>query len=784
MRRFSFAFAALLGAVAASAHAQGMDPALPKPGRDPKQPIDSAYTAKIKEYTTEVFFGSPLVDYLPASKTVPTPRVILGDIAGAPGKLPYTKEVNDYMRLLAKATPRVKVFSIGMSEEGREMIAVAIGSEKLMAKYEENRAKLGKLADPRLINLDDAEAEKIIADVAPVYYITGAIHSTEAGAPTSEMELAYRLAVDESPYIRNIRDKVITLITPVVETDGRDRMVDLYNFRKKYPNEPVPSLIWWGKYVAHDNNRDAMGVTLKLTEHVLNTYVDHRALVLHDLHESVAYLYDNTIGDGPYNAWIDPLLANEWQQIGWHNVQEMTRMGMPGVFAHGTFDTWSPGYLMFIAALHNGVSRLYETFGNSSSADTQERTLSGADIQRSWFNQNPALPRAQWSLRNNNNYTQTGLLISLAYTANNRRQTLQNFYERSKRSVLKAKHEGPAAWILSADEPSLGRQSELVEVLLRQRVEVTRARAPFSVTVRRAPGGGGGAGAAAGGGRGAAAATETKQFPAGSYIVRMDQPYSRIADALLDYQYWAPNDPQKRPYDDTGWTFPEAFGAPAVRTTDTTVLKVAGDLVTGPVRAPGGVVGSGALYAINNAADVQMATLRYALKDADIQAVEEPFEAEGHKFNRGTFIIRNVPAATLDAATKELGLKAIGLSTPPTPRMHPVRAARVAILHSWTNTQTEGWWRIAFDRAKVPYEYISVQDINRTPELSSRWDAILFPPGAANERAMIDGTNPYGRPVPWKNSPDMPNIGTWAQTDDIREGMGLEGVTSSRAAGS
>ena len=117
-------------------------------------------------------------------------------------------------------------------------------------------------------------------------------------------------------------------------------------------------------------------LTLKLTQNVLNTYVGWNAQVLHDLHESVPYLYDNTVGDGPYNAWIDPLLTNEWQMIGWNNVQEMTRLGMPGVFAHGDFDTWSPGYLMFMAATHNGISRLYETFGNGGTAETLERTLS------------------------------------------------------------------------------------------------------------------------------------------------------------------------------------------------------------------------------------------------------------------------------------------------------------------------------------------------------------------------------------------------------------------------
>ena len=154
---------------------------------------------------------------------MPTPKAVLGDIAGAPGKLPYSKEVYDYMRLLAKSTPRVKVYSIGTTEEGREMIAVAVASEALMAKLDANKAELAKLADPRTIKHGRrAGRRRSSRGAAPVYYITGTIHSTEAGAPTALMELAYRLAVDESPYIRNIREHVITLITPIVEV-GRPR---------------------------------------------------------------------------------------------------------------------------------------------------------------------------------------------------------------------------------------------------------------------------------------------------------------------------------------------------------------------------------------------------------------------------------------------------------------------------------------------------------------------------------------------------------------------------------
>src|SRR6202521_5199338 len=210
-------------------------PLLGQPGRDAAQPVDDENTKNIREYTTEPFFNSPLTDYLPASKTVPTPKSVLGDVAGAPGILPYSKEVYSYMRMLEKASPRVKVFSIGKTEEGREMIAVSVASEKLIASLDENKARLAKLADPRTINLNDAEADKLVAASTPIYYITGTIHSTETGAPTALMELAYRLAVDESAYIKSIRDNVITLITPVVEVDGRDRMVDIYRWHRENP---------------------------------------------------------------------------------------------------------------------------------------------------------------------------------------------------------------------------------------------------------------------------------------------------------------------------------------------------------------------------------------------------------------------------------------------------------------------------------------------------------------------------------------------------------------------
>ncbi len=687
---FRFSVGALLALAVFGAHAATDSRGSTDYARAPGQAIDQAYTDQILKFTTDPSFNTPLTNYLPASASVPTPEKSLGHIAGAPDYLPYTADVHRYFRELAAASPRVKVFSIGKSEEGREMIAVAIADEKLLADLDANQARLAKLADPRSIDMDDAVADQLVAQTTPVYYITGAIHSTETGSPTALMELAYRLVADEAPYIQHIRSNVITLITPMVETDGRDRMVDLYNWHLAHPGANYPPLLYWGRYVAHDNNRDAMGMSLNLTRNVANTFVSWHAQVLHDLHESVPFLYDNTIGDGPYNAWIDPILTGEWQQLGWDNVQQMTRLGMPGVFAHGDFDTWSPGYLMFIAAMHNGISRLYETFGNGG-ADTRQRILDPDEYQRTWYRPNPPLPTVLWSQRNNNNYQQTGLLTALNYFSKNGSQFLKNFYMKAKRSIEKPRQAGPAAYVFPADDKRRGSQAQLLHVLQLQHAEISRTTVPVTVTLTATDSDNKGK------------KPTTRNFPAGSYVVRMDQPYSRIADTLLDRQYWSPKDPQQHPYDDTGWSMGDLFNVEVVRVTDNAILKAPMQLLDRPVSVPQGLGG-------------------------------------------------------VDVADGEL--------------------PRIALMHTWLSTQTEGWWRMALDKLQVPYDYISTQDVARAGDLRAKYDVILFAPVGASTQSIIDGLPMWGNPMPWKTTELTPNLGRIDSTDDIRPGLGQSGVAN------
>ena len=761
MRRFAFAisFVLLLACTfVATLPAEELNATY---ARDPKQPVDQHYTEQILKYTTDKAFLSPLVDYLPASSTVPTPEKVLGDVSGAPNMLPYAEDVYKYFRMLESASPRVKVFTIGHTEEGREMIAAAIADPELLAGAKENDARLAQLADPRALGMDDAKARVLIDRSYPVYYITGTIHSPETGAPTALMELAYRLAVDDAPYIKFIRSHMIVLITPVVEVDGRDRMVDIYKWHRAHPQQIYPRLVYWGHYVAHDNNRDAMGMTLDLTQNVLNTYLRWHAQVLHDLHESVPFLYDNTVGDGPYNAWVDPTLADEWAELGWNNVAQMQSFGMPGVFTHGDFDTWSPGYLMFLAAMHNGISRLYETFGNGG-ADTEKRILSPEEYSRTWYRQNPPLPQVNWSQRDNNNYEESALLSTISYFSQHTHHFLENYYAKSKRSIEKPTLEGPAAYVIPPDAASANRQAELLKVLAKQHVEVQLLSAATTCTLP-------------GDKRGDKPKQET--FAAGSVVVRMDQPYSRIADALLDHQFWAPDDPQKHPYDDTGWSFTDLFHVHVVRVPDAGILKAAMSPVADPMALTGKLDGAGSLVAVANTGQVSLLSLVYKLKGAKIDAVEKPFDAGDKHFNAGSLLLSGVGDDELKGALHDLALDGVRLSVAPQVSAHPVTAPRIAMMHTWLATQTEGWWRYAFDAEGIPFEYINTQTVSKGDDLRSKYDVIVFAPvSRASATDIIDGLPMWTNPVPWEKTDLTPNIGRLDSTPDMRPGLGYDGL--------
>ena len=336
------------------------------PQRLSTQKVDEQYTALIKQHLTDARINTELVDHLPASDKVPTPLKFpaVGHIAGQPGVLTYAKDIHAYMKAIADSgTGRAKFWTIGQTEEGRDQIVLAIANEDTIKNLDKYKGYLQSLTDPR--KTTETQARQIITQAKPIYWLTSGVHSTERGGPEMLMELAYRLVVEESPFIQQIRNNVITFITPVVEVDGRERIVDTYYYNAKRAAEGLTGqlgLPYWGKYVAHDNNRDGMGQFLSMTKNVMKVATEWKPTVLHDLHEQAQLLYAST-GTGPYNEQLDPITIGEWWMFAQNDVMEMTKRGVPGVWTYGFYDGWTPNYMFYAVHTHNATGRFYEVGG-------------------------------------------------------------------------------------------------------------------------------------------------------------------------------------------------------------------------------------------------------------------------------------------------------------------------------------------------------------------------------------------------------------------------------------
>jgi hypothetical protein len=422
--------------------------------------------------------------------------------------------------------------------------------------------------------------------------------------------------------------------------------------------------------------------------------------------------------------------------------------------------------MMYIAQGRNATGRFYETYGGTG-ADTLEREVSESATTRTWYRPNPPLAKVKWSIRNNINLQQSAVLLALSYFADNRRVFLENFYVKSKRSVAKAATEGPAAWVIPADDPRPVECAELVNLLRLHGVEVHRADGDIEITRKEGK------------------EEKKDKYPRGSYVIRMDQPYSRQADMLLDTQYYNARD--TRPYDDTGWSLGPLRNVRTVRVTDGVVLKAPMTMMTAVAKVVGSISGTAtAAYLIPHNTDNTLATFRFRLKDVEMLAAEEPFKALDREFKAGTFIIKadGNPAnlrGRLEEAAKEFGLSVYASGDVPKAQVHTLAAPRVALVHTWQNTQTEGWFRIALDGLKIPYEYIADQVLRRTSDLRAKYDVILLGPVSGSAQRIVNGIPMYGDAVPWKKSSLTPNIGTSPdQTDDVRGGMGIEGLMNLR----
>ncbi len=710
-----------------------------------QQPVDTAYTAKIRELTTEPRFNTELTDHLPADPRVPTPLKVLGYVPGTVGHLSYVADITRYFRALDDASPRVKVFDLGKSDGGRPMIVAAIADSATIAQLDHYRDITAALADPRRLNGDSAQ--RLIAAGKPIYYASGSIHSPETGSPEMLMELAYRLAVEETPFIRQIRDSVITLITPVTEVDGRDRMVDIYRYRKANKNVG-PGLIYWGKYTAHDNNRDGIVMSQVLTQTMMKAFFAWHPTVLHDLHESVPFLYTST-GTGPYNRELDPIVISEWNELAFQEITALTSRGLPGVWTHDFYDGWTPNYMFWVANGHNSIGRFYETY-TSRGADCHTVKLPDRQTSVEWFRPNPPLNGVRWCIRNNINYQQSALLIALNYMARNGHRYLDQFYRKGVRAVERGHaKDGPNAFLIPASQARPVEAANLVNLLRFHGIEVRRADQPFKA---------GGA-----------------DIAAGDYIVPLDQPYGPLAKSYFSKQDYGANDPP--PYDDTGWTLQYVRNVALRPINDTTVLHAAATLITADARVKGQVSGASgaAAYLIAPTTESGLIQFRFALRDIRMWASEDSFSVDRRSFGRGTTVVDGIAPARIKQAAESLGLNVVSVATLPTVAKHELDLPKIALVHSWLNTQNDGWVRYAFDVLGIPYRYLSVQQL-KNRELLKQLNVLVLPYVSNNAQQIVNGLAMNGPPIPWRRSALTPNLGGVDSTDDIRPGIGLDGM--------
>lgn len=712
------------------------------------QKVDLEYNTKIKAHTTDSRFLPASVLNVVDHPTIPSPLKHFGEIIGAPGVMHNTTEIYGYYQLLAEKSPHLQIKQVETSEEGRPIYVVIIGNDDSMNKLDVYKNQLKRLADPRITSAE--EAETILESAKPVYYLNGGMHSTEMGSPEMLMELTYRLVTSEEKSIKQIRDNVIVLINPVSEPDGRDKLVDWYyrytKARTDWDDGFPRSAPYWGKYVFHDNNRDGLQVSQAITKGIFSIFYEWHPTVMLDLHESVPLLYIST-GTGPYNEQVDPVTIGEWQVMANHDITTLATQGMPGAFTWAFYDGWWPGYGIWVANNHNSNGRFYETFGNAG-ANTYMRDLSNQKYAgdpattREWYRPDPPTERVYWSARNNVNYMQAGVLASLTYAAQNGEQLLRNFYQKGVNSIRKGKEDSPKAFVIPTQQKDPTMAAYLVNQLRVQAIEVHQA-------------------------------------DSGEYVILLDQPYRNLAVTLLTEQKY-PKEAKFPPYDDIAWTLGYLYGV-EVEQKDSIAYEISSlKKVESELKYEGEISGSGNSYFIHYQAQNTVLPALYWIKEqsknAEIRVIKSEFIIGQDTLNIGSMMIKGISSSQAVELGKKFGIDLIrSSSTPNNDHTHLVQLPKVAIYHTWFNTQDEGWSRFTFEQRGIPYTSIDKDDL-KAGNLKSKFDVILVPRSRGTAADFIHGIDSRFGPMPYTKTAQFPSHGFPDSSPDITGGPGFMGI--------
>ena len=719
------------------------------------QSIDEEYNRRLKEYTTDArFLPSSILDLLDDPR-VPSPLKHFGDIAGAPYVQHNTSEIYGYFEALAASSDRIRWEQIGATEEGRAINLAIIADEATMQRLAHYKSQLALLADPRKLQRQDLEG--VLDDSKPIYFINGGLHSPETGSPEMLTELAYRLVTGTQKEIREIRENIIVIINPIAEPDGWDRQTDWYyrygKQREKFEDGGMRNPPFWGKYTVHDNNRDGIQVSQELTKAAMRTYFEYHPTILLDLHESLPLLYISS-GTGPYNETIDPITINEWHMLATHETTQLAVQQLPGVFTWAFYDGWNPGYLFWIANNHNSIGRFYETYGNAGSntfmRDISTSVYAGDPAnKKEWYRPDPAPARVMWSIRNNLNYMQAGVLAGLQFAAKNGRQLLSNFYQKGYNSWQKGLNEYPKAFVIGKDQRDPNMAAYLVNNLRIQGIEVHQA---VSGTMN------------------------------GDYVVLLDQPYRNHAVNLLSIQHF-PADAKYPSYDDVAWTLGYLYGVDVQKKDQVDYRASDLKLITADVTVEGTVFGSGNRYLLAYQRQNQVLPMLYEAQKRNGKVKISVLDEEAHpggvsaKFGKGSILFEGLSSTEAKELSLMFGLDLHAVNTDIQVGKRQIKLPRIAVYQSWAYTQDEGWVRFTLDQMEIPYTSIH-KDHLKAGRLNDQFDVILVPRLRGSVSDFIHEIDPKWGPMPYTKTDEFPSHGYPASTTDMTGGPGFIGVAN------
>jgi len=452
-----------------------------------------------------------------AQTKIPTPSEVLGFTPGEDRKLASWNQVVDYFQRLDGASDRVMFQTLGTTTMGKPFVMATISSPANLARLEEFKKIQDQLADPRKLGplaTRDRKAADLIRQGKTIVLITCGIHSTEVGSYLSSMLIAHRLASSTEPEIQKILDNTIILLVPSLNPDGVDIVKNWYDKTLGTPFEGTDPPELYHKYTGHDNNRDWYAFTQVETQITVDKIhnVWHPQIV-HDIHQQGSF--GSRLFLPPYMPPVEPnvpkAIVQGYTELGNYMAAEMRAKGFEGITTNSTYDAWSPSRAY--SHYHGGVRVLSETasarIATPMTLKFEElRSREGYDPQKESPKFGPLWRGGEWHLSDITKDMTTAAFLLLDHAAENREQWLRRFYAIGKEAV-RPRRPGEVFGFLI--EPANDCEA-LLNILRRGGVEITTAGTNFKLG--------------------------TSELPAGTKLVRMDQPYGAFAKALLEVQHY------------------------------------------------------------------------------------------------------------------------------------------------------------------------------------------------------------------------------------------------------